>query len=257
MKIISVNVSVHFSAGTLGLVLMELSSREPLYYSKCFSILFFSNFEDFLLIRFLPLCQCFYKYLNLSLQFICIIRTCLEKMHASNDHFIYLLFLAVLGPHCCVGFPLQWLLFLWSTGFRVCGLQGLQLPCSRAQAEQLPCTSLVAPRHVGSSWTRDGTCVSWTGRRVLYHQATREALCFLLQIRYQQFLNTLWLVLGFPGGSEVKASACNVGDPGLIPGSGRSPGEENGSPLQYSCLQNPMDRGVWRAIVHGATKSQT
>ena len=50
---------------------------------------------------------------------------------------------------------------------------------------------------------------------------------------------------GFPGGSEVKASACNVGDPGSIPGSGRSPGEGNGNPLQYSCLENPMDGGAW------------
>ena len=47
---------------------------------------------------------------------------------------------------------------------------------------------------------------------------------------------------GFPGGSEVKASASNAGDPGSIPGSGRSPGEGNGNPLQYSCLENPMDR---------------
>ena len=50
--------------------------------------------------------------------------------------------------------------------------------------------------------------------------------------------------MGFPGGAEVKASACNAGDPGSIPGSGRSPGEGNGNPLQYSCLENPMDRGV-------------
>ena len=49
----------------------------------------------------------------------------------------------------------------------------------------------------------------------------------------------------FPGGSEGKASACNVGDLGSIPGSGRSPGEGNGNPLQYSCLENPMDRGAW------------
>ena len=48
---------------------------------------------------------------------------------------------------------------------------------------------------------------------------------------------------GFPGGSEVKASACNARDPGLIPGLGRSPGEGNGNPLQYSCLKNPMDGG--------------
>ena len=48
----------------------------------------------------------------------------------------------------------------------------------------------------------------------------------------------------FPGGSEVKASACNAGDPGLIPGLGRSPGEGNGNPPQYSCLENPMDGGA-------------
>ena len=62
---------------------------------------------------------------------------------------------------------------------------------------------------------------------------------------------------GFPGGSEVKASACNVGDLGSIPGSGRSPGEGNGNPLQYSCLENPMDGGTWWATVHGVAKSRT
>ena len=60
--------------------------------------------------------------------------------------------------------------------------------------------------------------------------------------------------MGFPGGSDSKESACNAGDLGSIPGSGRSPGEENGNLLQYSCLGNPMDRGVWRATVHGVTK---
>ena len=63
--------------------------------------------------------------------------------------------------------------------------------------------------------------------------------------------------MGFPGSSAVKASASNAGDPGWIPGLGRSPGEGNGNPLQYSCLENPMDRGAWRATVHGVTKSQT
>ena len=61
----------------------------------------------------------------------------------------------------------------------------------------------------------------------------------------------------FPGGSEVKASACNVGDLGSIPGSGRSPVEGNGNSFQYSCLENPMDRGAWWATVHGVTKSRT
>ena len=63
--------------------------------------------------------------------------------------------------------------------------------------------------------------------------------------------------MGFPGGSEVKASASNAGDLGLIPGSGRSTGEGNGNPLQYSCLENPMNGGAWWATVHGVAKSRT
>ena len=59
------------------------------------------------------------------------------------------------------------------------------------------------------------------------------------------FLNTYSTWLGFPGGSEVKASASNVGDLGSIPGLGRSPGKGNGNPLRYSCLENPMDGGAW------------
>ena len=64
-------------------------------------------------------------------------------------------------------------------------------------------------------------------------------------------------ITAFPGGSEDKASACHAGDLGLIPGLGRSPGEGNGNPLQYSCLENSMDRGAWRATVHGVAKSRT
>ena len=60
-----------------------------------------------------------------------------------------------------------------------------------------------------------------------------------------------------PGGSDGKESACNAGDLGLIPRSSRSPGEGNGNPLQYSCLENPMDGGAWQAMVHGVKKSQT
>ena len=63
--------------------------------------------------------------------------------------------------------------------------------------------------------------------------------------------------MGFPGGSEVKAFAWNAGDLGSIPGSRRSPGEGNGSPLQYSDLDNSMDGGAWWATVHGVTKSWT
>ena len=61
----------------------------------------------------------------------------------------------------------------------------------------------------------------------------------------------------FPGGSDDKESACSTGDMGSIPGSGRFPGKENGNPLQYSCLDNSMDRGAWWATVHGVTKSRT
>ena len=62
---------------------------------------------------------------------------------------------------------------------------------------------------------------------------------------------------GFPGGSDGKQSAYNVGDPGSIPGLGRTPGQGDGNPLQYSCLADPMDRGAWRAVVHRVAKSQT
>ena len=60
--------------------------------------------------------------------------------------------------------------------------------------------------------------------------------------------------MGFPGGSVVKNPPANAGDLGLISGSGRSPGGRNGNPLQYFCLENPMDRGAWQAIVHGVAK---
>ena len=61
--------------------------------------------------------------------------------------------------------------------------------------------------------------------------------------------------MGFLGGSNDKESACNAGDLDLIPGSGRVPGEGNGYPLQYSCLENSMDRGDWQVTVHGVAKS--
>ena len=60
--------------------------------------------------------------------------------------------------------------------------------------------------------------------------------------------------MGFPGGSDGKEPTCNEGDPGSILGSGRSPGGGHGNPHQYSCLQNPMDRGAWWATLHGVTK---
>ena len=67
----------------------------------------------------------------------------------------------------------------------------------------------------------------------------------------------LQVPLSFPGGSDSKESACSAGDLASIPGLGRSPGEGNGNPLQYSCLENPMNGGAWQATVHGVAKSRT
>ena len=63
--------------------------------------------------------------------------------------------------------------------------------------------------------------------------------------------------MSFPGSSDSKETACDSGDPSSIPGLGRAPGEGNGHPLQYSCLENSIDRGVWQATVHGVIKIQT
>ena len=65
------------------------------------------------------------------------------------------------------------------------------------------------------------------------------------------------MMMEFPGGSDSKESACNAGDVSSIPGLGRSPGEGNGYPFQYSCLENSMDRGAWWATVHGVAMSRT
>ena len=63
--------------------------------------------------------------------------------------------------------------------------------------------------------------------------------------------------MGFPGGLDGKESGCNAGDPGLIPELGKSPGEGNGNPFQYSCLENTMDRRAWQAMVHGILRVTT
>ena len=84
--------------------------------------------------------------------------------------------------------------------------------------------------------------------------------CFtseICQIFKEEICNTNLKKVQFPGGSDCKESAYNVGDPGSVSGLGRSSGEGNGNPLQYSCLENLMDRGVWWATVHGVAKSQT
>ena len=71
------------------------------------------------------------------------------------------------------------------------------------------------------------------------------------------FFHSLCGHLGFPGSSNSKECTCNAGDPGLIPGLGRSPGEGNGNPLQCPCPENSMDRGAWQATVHGVANSET
>ena len=70
-----------------------------------------------------------------------------------------------------------------------------------------------------------------------------------------QYFNNGYTGMGLPWRLMVKDPPANAGDVGWIPGSGRSPGEGNDNPLQYSCLENPMDRGAWWATVHGVTKS--
>ena len=101
----------------------------------------------------------------------------------------------------------------------------------------LQCSCLENPRDGGAWWAAIyGVAQSWTRLK---------------------WLSSISTTLGFPGGSEVKASAWNARDPGSIPGLGRSPGEGNSAPLQYSCLENPMDGGVWWAAAHRVTKSQT
>ena len=79
------------------------------------------------------------------------------------------------------------------------------------------------------------------GRKPQWCLVNFQLSCSLSTVNLQLSLT----ILGFPAGSEVKASACNVGDPGLIPGLGRSPGEGNSNPVQYSYLENPMERGAW------------
>ena len=80
---------------------------------------------------------------------------------------------------------------------------------------------------------------------------------FIRKIRTDTIYVIPSFTMGFPGGSDPKESSYNAGDPGSIPGSGRSPGKGNGYPLQYSCLENSLDRRAWWAAVCGVAKSQT
>ena len=86
---------------------------------------------------------------------------------------------------------------------------------------------------------------------------SRDAHSLTLCLSLKDNRRKLPSIKGFPRSSVSKESACNAGDPGLIPGSGRSPGGGNGTPLHYSCLENPTDGGAWWATVHGVAKSWT
>ena len=99
----------------------------------------------------------------------------------------------------CAGFALQWLLLLQSPGSRTCGLQQLRLSGFRAQAQQLWHVGLVVPWHVVSSWIRDQTHVSCIGRRMLYHQATREAQ------------DKLFLIILIRARLSIMLSLCQIG----------------------------------------------
>ena len=88
---------------------------------------------------------------------------------------------------------------------------------------------------------------------MLHTKLTKIQVLVFLPLPFLHFLDKSYL----PVGSDGKESACNTGDPGSIPGSGRSPGEGNGNPLQYFCLENSMDRGAWWATVHVVAKSWT
>ena len=87
----------------------------------------------------------------------------------------------------------------------------------------------------------------------MFHKAKLEFV--INQQLFTQHLHCIRYFKDFPGGSDNKEPACNSGDPGSIPELGRSPGEGNGNPLQYSCLENPTDRANWQAIVHGVLKN--
>ena len=131
----------------------------------------------------------------------------------------------------------------------LCDLKDCSPPgCSVHEILQARILEWVAmPSSRGSSWPNDWThvsCISCIADRFFTTEPPRCSTCTLL---YTQ--------LGFPSGSAVENLPAM--EEGSIAGSGRSPGEGNGNPLQYSCLENLMDRGAWQATIHGVTKSQT
>ena len=97
----------------------------------------------------------------------------------------------------------------------------------------------------------DLPAVQGTLKSLLQHYSSKASI-----LRHSAFFLVQLSYLGFPYSSVGKESACSAGDPGSIPGLGRSPGKGNGDPLQYPCLENLMDKGAWWAVVHGVTRSR-
>ena len=105
-----------------------------------------------------------------------------------------------------------------------------------------------------SSWRGDVRRPLKTERNVVMWMDLKSVTQSERSQKEKNKYHILMHICGFPHSSVGKSSACNAGDSGLIPGSGRSPGAGNGNPLQYSCLENPMDGGAWQATVHRATR---
>ena len=114
-------------------------------------------------------------------------------------------------------------------------------------------------REVSSSFkrTKTGTTKMNSRQTKIYPLQTKQGSYFILYFIKQYLAPCRGATLGFPGASDSKEFACNAGDTGSIPGLGRSPGGRNGNPLQYSHLENSMDRGDWQATVHGLAKNRT
>ena len=114
--------------------------------------------------------------------------------------------------------------------------------------EQVTIDWVTYNKYISQVWDRDASLVGlWWG--------PSSRLCLILSSQSRKKA-TLFSDRASLAGSDGKESACSAGDLGSIPGSGRSSREGNGNPLQYSCLENPMDRGAWQAAFHGVTKSQ-
>ena len=113
-----------------------------------------------------------------------------------------------------------------------------------------------------TQWGRDRQEFILCAWRRSFHYNTKVDIYvktepFLTGFKGTFILHEILSIPGFPGSSDGKECACSAGDPGSILGLGRSSGEGNGTPVQYSCLGNPMDRGAWRAEVHGVSTSRT